>query len=91
MTNITIKTATAVGIVTGMMALSFEGTGIFALELGRMAAVRSMYYVVFLNILCQATQTATNLQDSSKKPYLFLLTALGIQDREISRAVKCFC
>lgn len=41
-------------------------------------------------MVCQATQTAANSQDSFKKPYLSLLAASGIQHREASREVKCF-
>lgn len=89
MSNTIIKTATAVAIVTGMMTLSCWGNWNICPGT-RLAAIRSMYYVVFLNTVCQATQTAAGL-DSSKKLYLSLLTALGIQHREISRAVNCFC
>lgn len=55
-----------------------------------MEGVTSMHYIVLLNMVCQATQTAANSQDSFKKPYLSLLAASGIQHREASREVKCF-
>lgn len=35
-----------------------------------MDAETSAYYRVFLNMVCQATQTAANSQDLSKPPYL---------------------
>lgn len=36
----------------------------------KMDAETSAYYRVFLNMVCQATQTAANSQDLSKPPYL---------------------
>lgn len=55
-----------------------------------MDAETSAYYTVFLNMVCQATQTAANSQDSSKPPYLAPLCSSGIQHRKASRAIKCF-